>query len=204
MNIVLDLIPQIEKAVLCLTTGLPLEVSHTERLCLGEGQHAISILFKCGCCDARLSNFHDENPHEYAEEALACDCNVLATLHINFDCKLIGIFELDGSPIDELPMETFIIARDDRQKLRDSREQGMELLHLNPHQVQRSNSPDERLISEEEKASLLSLIIHGCPECDCHKGKGSELLLAKAGIVDMAAIKQNRLAEKCGCNCICC
>lgn len=90
LNIILDVIPQIENAIYCLTTGLPLKVSHTERMCLGNGKHNISVLFECGCCDGRISHFHDETSHENAAEAQLCDCNVLAKLHINFDCKVIG------------------------------------------------------------------------------------------------------------------
>jgi hypothetical protein len=101
-------------------------------------------------------------------------------------------------------METYIVSHKDRESLRRSREQGLGMMHLEPSEVSRPEKPEAREITAEEKDSLLSLIIHGCPECSCHKDTGAEVLLAKAGIIDMSAIESRRLAEKSSCNCICC
>ena len=204
---------QLNSAFQCLNTGETTSIKTSGMICHGD-KHSVGILFSCGCCDGRIFDFHHERPHTTTHDQIACDCNVLAMLQINFDCRLIGEYELDGPRIEDLIMTAEIASIQQRQRLAESRAHTVIALEHADNTISRADipndgkthqnaDPEHEALNVETKERILSLTLNGCAICGCHKGDDPERLLASAGILN-AGLLANPGHQKCDCDCPCC
>ena len=207
-RLIFETIRQLSSSLQCINSGHNLSVEHSGMV-QHNPRHSFGMMFSCGCCDARIFQFHSEITHSTPEEQGECDCNVLALLQINFDCKVIGEYRLDGSDLSDLEMHAVVIPSADRLALAEARAVTAMALQNEDNRIRRVYAPDPSInkqvqtVSVETKKQLLSLTLDGCPICGCHKGNTTERLLASAGILD-ASLLNNKEHAKCGCDCPCC
>ena len=219
--LIIDTVEQIEASIQCINSGDYISVISSGMLHTEDKKHTFCMIFSCGCCDARIMEFHNEKPHETLLDRTNCDCNVMAVLRINFGDLIIGVYELDGTPLENLAMTAEVIMEENREGAIKAREQIIKVLDESAVQITKAcanrqiaeeegydnneapppspiDNKDIEEVSENLKDHILSITMDGCQFCGCHKGNAVDRLIASAGVLTY------REHDVCECDCSCC